>query len=158
MSTITSCDVMVREKLITRSTIQTLEIENSQLNNKVSLLLWQSYNTVYGKASMGGNFHSVSLNCESFPMNHDLVDQQCKSMTMLQQTNSHFLFKIQVFPYRFFAIFGISCLFWQVIKPGIEMKQDWNEMDTCRLNSSRMRPNWLYFIVIAHNEPMAEIA
>ena len=32
-----SYDVMVREKLITLSTIQTLEIENSQLNNKVSV-------------------------------------------------------------------------------------------------------------------------
>ena len=28
---------MAREKLITLSTIQTLEIENSQLNNKVSV-------------------------------------------------------------------------------------------------------------------------
>ena len=143
VSTMTSCDVMVREKLITRSTIQTLEIENAQLNNKVSLLLWQPYNTVYGKASMGETF-SVSLNCESFPMNYGLVDQQCKSM--------------RVFPYRCFAIFGISCLFWRVIKSGIEMKQDWNEMVTCTLNSSRMRPNWVYFIAIAHNEPLAEIA
>lgn len=39
MSSVTSYNVMIREKLITLSTIETLEIENSQLNNKVSLLL-----------------------------------------------------------------------------------------------------------------------
>ena len=48
--------------------------------------------TIYGKTSEGENFcgfHSFSLNYESFPVNHGLVDWQYKSTKMLQQKFYH---------------------------------------------------------------------
>ena len=42
--------------------------------------------TVHGKTFEGENFHGFhgfSLICECFPMNHGLVDWQCKSTGML---------------------------------------------------------------------------
>ena len=53
------------------------------------------------------------LNCESFPVNHGLVDQQYKTSIILRQkffVNSHYLLKTQMFspvdilPYAVYAM------------------------------------------------------
>ena len=47
-----------------------------------------------------------SLNCESFPANYGLVDQQCKSTELLQwnfTANSYFPLKTGKFPPRMFS-------------------------------------------------------
>ena len=74
------------------------------------------YNTVYGKSSVGENFHgfcNFSLDRESFPVKYGLVYQQFKSTELLQQTLYHEqLFSTQntkAFPHRCFPVYG-NCI------------------------------------------------